>query len=99
MMLLMYLMFIITMNNQLNNSRYIITFNSYYLEMSILDNYYWEWKSIRDKITELEEENRKLKEETETLKDKIEFLTQCLDDRDKSIEIMKEELWKFIMKS
>ena len=30
--------------------------------MSILDNYYWEWKSIRDKIEELEEENRKLKE-------------------------------------
>ena len=52
--------------------------------MSILDNYYWEWKSIRDKITELEEENQ-------TLKDKIEFLTNCLDDRDKSIELMKEE--------
>jgi len=31
--------------------------------MDILDNYYWEWKSIREKITELEEENRKLKEE------------------------------------
>ena len=31
--------------------------------MSILDNYYWEWKSIRDKITELEEENKTLKNE------------------------------------
>ena len=31
--------------------------------MSILDNYYWEWKSIREKITELEEENRNLKNE------------------------------------
>ena len=33
--------------------------------MSILDNYYWEWKSIRDKITELEEENKKLKEDVD----------------------------------
>lgn len=39
----------------------------------------------------LEKEVKKLKEENENLKDKIEFLTQCLDDRDKSIEIMKEE--------
>ena len=31
--------------------------------MSILDTYYWEWKSIREKITELEEENRNLKNE------------------------------------
>lgn len=38
MMLLMYLMFIIAMNNKLNYSRYIITFNSYYLEMEELLN-------------------------------------------------------------
>ena len=31
-------------------------------------------------------------EENKTLKDKIEFLTNCLDDRDKSIAIMQEEL-------
>ena len=37
--------------------------------MSILDNYYWEWKSIREKITELEEENRKLKEERDFFKE------------------------------
>jgi len=36
------------------------------------------------RIEELEEENR-------TLKDKIEFLTNCLDDRDKSIAIIQEE--------
>ena len=38
-------------------------------------------------IVELEEENQ-------TLKDNVEFLHSCLDDRDKSIEIMKEELDK-----
>ena len=32
-----------------------------------------------------------LEQENQTLKDKIEFLTNCLDDRDKSIELMKEE--------
>ena len=32
-----------------------------------------------------------LEEENKSLKDKIEFLTNCLDDRDKSIELMKEE--------
>ena len=37
----------------------------------------------------------KLEEENRTLKDNIEFLHQCLDDRDKSIAIMKEELSKF----
>lgn len=31
------------------------------------------------------------REENETLKDNIEFLHQCLDDRDKSIEVLKEE--------
>ena len=35
---------------------------------------------------------RKLEEENQTLKDKIEFLTKCLDDRDKSIELLKWEL-------
>lgn len=35
--------------------------------------------------------NEELKEENQTLKDKIEFLHQCLDDRDKSIELLKEE--------
>ena len=34
---------------------------------------------------------RELMEENKTLKDKIEFLTNCLDDRDESIELMKEE--------
>lgn len=57
--------------------------------------------SLFDKLKQLQEdnvrltkENKKLKEENKTLKDKIEFLTNCLDDRDKSIEIMKEELEK-----
>ena len=43
----------------------------------------WMKEILRDK----EEENK-------TLKDKIEFLTSCLDDRDKSIELMKEEIKK-----
>ena len=33
----------------------------------------------------------KLERENKTLKDKIEFLTNCLDDRDKSIAIFQEE--------
>lgn len=33
----------------------------------------------------------KLEKENQTLKDKIEFLTNCLDDRDKSIAIFQEE--------
>ena len=54
----------------------------------------WEWerkwlsKDMQEIILAYEEENK-------TLKDKIEFLTSCLDDRDKSIAIMKEELDKF----
>ena len=54
---------------------------------------------------ELEQENKKLKsdlslvikerddniEQNKTLKDNVEFLHSCLDDRDKSIELMKEE--------
>ena len=43
----------------------------------------------------LEKENKKLKEEKETLKDKIEFLTQCLDDRDKSIALMQKQEYPF----
>ena len=64
------------------------TFNSYYLEMWILDNYYWEWKSIRDKITELEEENRKLNE-------RIRFLEQCLDNKEKVNKSLREELQRY----
>ena len=45
-------------------------------------------------MSEQREEIKKLKEENKTLKDNIEFLHQCLDDRDKSIEIMKEKLDK-----
>jgi hypothetical protein len=40
------------------------------------------------------EQNRKiikLEEEIRTLKNKIEFLTICLDDRDKSIALTKKE--------
>ena len=37
----------------------------------------------------------RLREENKTLKDKIEFLTKCLDDRDKSIELLKEELEQY----
>lgn len=40
----------------------------------------------------------KLEEENRTLKDKIEFLTNCLDDRDKSIELLKEERDNFMLK-
>ena len=41
--------------------------------------------------SDLELEIQELEEENKTLKDKIEFLTNCLDDRDKSIELMKEK--------
>ncbi len=53
-----------------------------------------EYKTVTE--TEIQIENRNIKrieeleEENRTLKDKIEFLTNCLDDRDKSIELMKE---------
>lgn len=67
--------------------------------MSILDNYYWEWKSIRDKITELEEENKKLNEEIESLKLHIEAKDEAymklLKDYEKikdDREYMKEKL-------
>ena len=41
--------------------------------------------------SDLELEIQDLEKENKTLKDKIEFLTSCLDDRDKSIAIMQEE--------
>ena len=79
--------------------------DSYYLEMSILDNYYWEWKSIREKITELEEENRRLseknkiysnalvqeKENNKSLKEENRFLEQCLDNKEKVNKSLREE--------
>ena len=37
----------------------------------------------------------KLREENKTLKDKIEFLTKCLDDRDKSIDLMQKQEYPF----
>lgn len=64
--------------------------------MSILDNYYWEWKSIRDKITELEEENRKLKLHIEA-KDKA--YTALLKDYEEIKEKNKElkaEIWEWL---
>lgn len=84
MMLLMYLMLIITMNNQLNNSRYIITFNSYYLEMfDTLKFIYTQDEALElvskyekvynEKIEELEEENRLLKNEIAWLKDHTKY--------------------------
>ena len=44
----------------------------------------WLSKDMQEVILALEQEN-------ETLKDNVEFLHSCLDDRDKSIELMKEE--------
>ena len=64
MMLLMYLMFIIAMNNKLNYSRYIITFNSYYLEMvAIIFEFNWKQYVSSTTYIKLKEENKKLKEE------------------------------------
>lgn len=50
--------------------------------------------SMRWLLNEQYKRVKELKEENKTLKDKIEFLTKCLDDRDKSIELMKEEIKK-----
>lgn len=55
--------------------------------MSILDNYYWEWKSIREKINELEEENKNLNE-------KVRFLEECLDRKEKLNEKYRKEIEK-----
>ena len=79
MMLLMYLMFIIAMNNKLNYSRYIITFNSYYLEMWATEWFLkWEIKILEERIRELEE--------------RIRFLEQCLDNKEKVNKSLREEL-------
>lgn len=54
----------------------------------------WLWIDYSSLDNVLFEQNllvTRLREENQTFKDKIEFLTNCLDDRDKSIEIMKEE--------
>jgi regulator of replication initiation timing len=68
--------------------------------MSILDNYYWEWKSIRDKITELEEENRSLKSELSKFRDSFkkyrdyekEELAESCYDLARENEKLKEEI-------
>ena len=44
-------------------------------------------KSAYEKGLIIKEQEESIK----TIKDKIEFLTKCLDDRDKSIELLKEE--------
>ena len=59
--------------------------------MSILDNYYWEWKSIREKITELEQENRKLKEENKKLKESLDIATKCSSKEEDWIIRLSEE--------
>lgn len=55
----------------------------------------WQWIDLYSLDEVLWQQNlfvTRLREENATLKDKIEFLTKCLDDRDKSITIMKEGL-------
>jgi hypothetical protein len=42
-------------------------------------------------LDELEAKRIELEEENKTLKDNVEFLHQCLDDRDKSIQYAEEE--------
>jgi len=64
--------------------------------MSILDNYYWEWKSIRYKIEELEEENRKLKLHIEA-KDKaytalLKDYEEIKEDRKKILDEIEAEI-------
>ncbi len=79
----------------------------------IIKNNELEQKADWKHIEELEEENRNLKNElmedmkTETkLNERIRFLEQCLDNKEKvNISLreenkkLKEEIWKFIMKS
>ncbi len=58
----------------------------------------WQWIDLYSLDNVLFEQNifvTRLREENKTLKDKIEFLTKCLDDRDKSIELLKEELEQY----
>ena len=81
MMLLMYLMFIIAMNNKLNYSRYIITFNSYYLEMWATEWFLkWEIKTLVDKLRDKEEKIKKLKSD----------LSLVIKERDNNIKQNKK---------
>ena len=64
--------------------------------MSILDNYYWEWKSIREKITELEEENRKLKEERDFFKEQAILWRNDYKNEYKKNRKLKSDLWTVI---
>ena len=57
----------------------------------------WLWIDYNSLDNVLFEQNllvTRLREENQTLKDKIEFLTNCIDDRDKSIELLKEKIKK-----
>ena len=59
--------------------------------MSILDNYYWEWKSIRDKIAELEEENQNLKDENVRLvKNLAEYKNEITDLKEENKKLKEE---------
>ena len=53
------------------------------------------WPFKYSYIKKIQKQNKQLEQENKTLKDKIEFLTKCLDDRDKSIELLKEELEQY----
>ena len=64
--------------------------------MNILDNYYWEWKSIREKITELEEENRKLKEERDFFKEQAILWRNDYKNEYKKNRKLKSDLWTVI---
>ena len=92
MMLLMYLMFIIAMNNKLNYSRYIITFNSYYLEMWATEWFLkWEIKTLVDKLRDKEEEIKKLKEYNRRLKQGNEDLRKQNSYRNKIVDIIPQD--------
>lgn len=58
----------------------------------------WLWIDYNSLDNALFEQNlliTRLREENEALKDKIEFLTKCLDDRDKSITLMQKQEYPF----
>jgi len=58
----------------------------------------WLWIDLHSLDETLWQQNlliARLREENETLKDKIEFLTQCLDDRDKSIVLIQKQEYPF----
>ena len=59
--------------------------------MSILDNYYWEWKSIRDKIEELEQENKSLKRELDVVKWIKNSSVNVLINTDSKIRVLEKE--------